>query len=167
MKHLKFKKGKILTIVLFMFYTSFIHGQTLVTITYVNDSNYIYSLSPSGKLWFSSTELIINTSDTNSPIYIPILEIRKITFNDNDPNTESNQIVKNNETISIYPNPTNDYFDIVAPNYSKLKISIFDTNGAMLISEIYENEKRVDVSNLSKGIYIVVVNNQSFKLIKQ
>lgn len=59
------------------------------------------------------------------------------------------------------------YFDIVAPNYSKLKISIFDTNGAMLISEIYENEKRVDVSNLSKGIYIVVVNNQSFKLIKQ
>lgn len=166
MKYLKHQKNKALVGALFLFSAGWAHGQTDVKVTLLNNTEQVYSVEASGKLWFSNSNLIINANDVAAQITIPLSDIRIITFDDNT-TTGISETIKNKETVSIFPNPASDYFDIIASNSTKLNVRIFNTNGAQVASGIYESGKRVDVSRLSAGIYVVVVNNQSFKLIKQ
>ena len=71
----------------------------------------------------------------------------------------------------LYPNPASDFFQIDFDN-EKLTINIYDILGKKVINRIITKEKpRVQISHLSKGIYIVEINDngnlQSFKLIKK
>ena len=74
------------------------------------------------------------------------------------------------ETFKMYPNPTNKntlYFK----NTKDINISIYNALGQIVKSEnISENKNNIDISNLSKGIFIIKINfggtNISKKLIK-
>ncbi len=66
----------------------------------------------------------------------------------------------NNNTLSIFPNPTSQFFQI---DYNEpLDLSIFDLNGQELFSTKYHAQKRVDVSWLSQGLYLVKMGSQHF-----
>jgi len=67
-------------------------------------------------------------------------------------------------TINIYPNPVNDEFRIT--NITGLsKMSIFDLNGQILLSQMVYNKEAVSISSFSKGLYIVriVSDNHLFQ----
>lgn len=84
----------------------------------------------------------------------------------NQASTLSNQdlIVKNN--FKLFPNPTNNYFSITIPTES---ISVFDITGKLVkkFKGTFEAHYQFDVSNLSKGIYIVKINNNQLTTPKQ
>ena len=67
------------------------------------------------------------------------------------------------EEIFIYPNPSNDYINI---NYDEeiLKLQIINMNGEKI--NIKPSNSSIDVSFLSKGIYILNFNNNFIKFIK-
>jgi hypothetical protein len=76
--------------------------------------------------------------------------------------------------INIYPNPSNDYVNIEVDftNASELDIKVIDLLGKI----IYKNNSgtkaiqftdRIDVSKLAIGTYIIYVNNEAHKFIKQ
>ena len=68
-----------------------------------------------------------------------------------------------NEEIFIYPNPSNDYIDI--NNAEEIwKLQIINMNGEKI--DIKPSGSRIDVSFLSKGIYILNFNNNFIKFVK-
>ncbi|MFC4162038.1 T9SS type A sorting domain-containing protein [Epilithonimonas zeae] len=77
-----------------------------------------------------------------------------------------------NSKISIYPNPTQDYFEFKGLSGTKIvSTNIYSSNGS-LVKTINSNESKVDVSHLKSGVYIVqtiTANGNTFtnKLIKK
>lgn len=63
--------------------------------------------------------------------------------------------------INIYPNPANNVVNVKIDNYeTDDMITITDVSGRTLIAETVTNdEMKVDVSNLSKGLYIIKVGD--------
>tara|TARA_B100000073_G_scaffold60621_1_gene44931 strand:+ start:124 stop:462 length:339 start_codon:yes stop_codon:yes gene_type:complete len=68
-----------------------------------------------------------------------------------------------NEEIIIYPNPSNDYINI---NYDEeiLKLQIINMKGEKI--DIEPSINAIDISFLSKGIYILNFNNHFIKFVK-
>ena len=68
--------------------------------------------------------------------------------------------------FSLFPNPTNGYFQIKGLN-KKTKLSIIDATGkSVLEKEVTPNEE-ISTDKLSKGLYFVKVGNSTLKLIKK
>jgi len=66
---------------------------------------------------------------------------------------------------SIFPNPFNNY--VVIRNYDfPIFVEIFDTYGQKLM-ESNVNEEILDLNYLKKGIYILKINDDYFKIMKQ
>jgi len=76
-------------------------------------------------------------------------------------------VVNNSNKIKVYPNPVVDELNI-SLNAPVSKISIYNSTGQKLIERsTKENVARINVSNLTQGIYFVQVNNEkSVKFIK-
>ena len=69
----------------------------------------------------------------------------------------------------LYPNPTRELINIKHPNTIK-KIKIYNTLGKLI--NIKTREDRIDLSDLSQGVYLIrLINNsgksQNFKIIKE
>lgn len=95
---------------------------------------------------------IIEDQNSISDICIDNLNITDNRFND----------------IIAYPNPVNDYVNIVSQLYIN-KISIFDIEGKL--KNEYENTRLIDLSNYDSGTYIMYLEYDDFrkaiKLIKK
>jgi len=77
----------------------------------------------------------------------------------------------NNETITIFPNPSSSFINIKSLNYPIDAISIYNLQGA-LIKTLSPNSasSSINIENLSDGIYVINVQNlkqtKNFKFIK-
>ena len=71
------------------------------------------------------------------------------------------------ESLKIYPNPANDFIQIemVNLNQKEFSFTITDFNGRTLIQS--KNEKRIDVSKLSSGIYLGTMMVEDQKVTKK
>jgi ELWxxDGT repeat protein len=75
------------------------------------------------------------------------------------------------ENHKIYPNPTSNFLNIEMEHTANFKIEIYDVLGKKVAS--FLNQKKVDISDLNNGMYIVRTINlendlsQSQKIIKQ
>jgi dienelactone hydrolase len=74
-------------------------------------------------------------------------------------------VQENNVAISIYPNPTQDMVYVnVATNVS---YEVYSTIGQELLKgKLNENNKQIDLSNFSEGIYYVRIENETIKILK-
>ena len=72
----------------------------------------------------------------------------------------SNSIVTIDNSVGIYPNPTNDFVNIKA-NSSINSVEIFDVQGRIIQKKItnVENET-IDVSGLTNGIYFMMIKTE-------
>lgn len=79
-----------------------------------------------------------------------------------------------NVSFSVYPNPTTDFLKINLGNYTfeNLIYQLFDANGKLLeTNTINKNETNVEMSNNSRGMYLLkIINNnkelKTFRIIK-
>ena len=68
--------------------------------------------------------------------------------------------IKNNSGIIIYPNPINDRFNILLPDFAKnVEVKIYTPEGKILLQKDYSNTNEIDLASLSllKGIYFVQI----------
>ena len=69
-------------------------------------------------------------------------------------------------TIYIYPNPTHDM--LIISNANADNAYIFDLNGRLLqTAALQDGNASVNVSSLPNGEYLILLNTQTFKFIKQ
>ena len=71
--------------------------------------------------------------------------------------------------ISVVPNPTNNFAIITSENLPIQKITIYSTDGKLIYSKKIENllQYDVDVSNYSKGIYILSIETNNGNIISE
>jgi len=156
---------------------SIIWNEDIIT-WYVDDIE-LFSLNPSS-FWsipsqsgwpFNSNEwyLMINLAITSSgpdantvfPNQIEIDYVR--VYQDNIMN--SSYIDAKNKYL-VYPNPANDILTIEGNDVNNIKI--FNIQGDIVLSNNINNNKKVDVSILNKGIYLIELeNNLGFKINKK
>lgn len=77
---------------------------------------------------------------------------------------------KNNANLSVFPNPSNGDVNIkFNASKEKSKIEVFDIQGRLVLEndedrEIGLNKTKLNLEDLSSGIYIVRVENKTFKI---
>jgi hypothetical protein len=69
--------------------------------------------------------------------------------------------------IGAYPNPGQDFVKLRTNLPTKADVTVYDTNSKVWLRESFndETEKTLDVRSLPRGLYIVKVNENRFKLI--
>jgi len=76
-----------------------------------------------------------------------------------------------NSTVKLYPNPNNGVFYIDIQGMEHANITILNSIGSIVYSKnnvIIDNSmKRIDLSNESEGIYMIVVENDNQRIIKK
>lgn len=66
------------------------------------------------------------------------------------------------ESLSVYPNPTNNQFFIDANTYEKLNVDLYDLNGRQILSRTVHDKSTVDVKDLENGIYTITIRSANF-----
>ena len=125
-------------------------AQALSTIGYVkvtSDSLFVYSHS----------DMLLGKN--------AIKDIRSIRYGEKSEIPTSIDDV-NATTCRIYPNPTQDV--LIIDNSDADKALIFDLNGRLLqTTPLYGEKATINVTALPKGEYLLLLNTQTFKFIKQ
>ena len=70
---------------------------------------------------------------------------------------------KGSQTISVWPNPSTDWFEIGCDN--NLSAKLYDIKGNVIIDNIEAN-KRIAVSSIPRGIYLLCLGNENVPTIK-
>jgi hypothetical protein len=100
--------------------------------------------------------------------FLVLHPILKVT-GERKPEKKPEVLLKNNDitsnlNISIYPNPSNDYINIILPENvtGKFEYSIFDVSGKQIMQGNMNPKYRIDISTFSTGVYIVKVANEEY-----
>ena len=123
--------------------------QALSTIGYVK-------VTPDSLFIYSHSDILLGKNAIKDVRYIRYGELVEATSIDN----------ANVSTCHIYPNPTQDM--LIVGNSNADKALIFDLNGRLLQTfSLYGEKATINVTALPKGEYILLLNTQTFKFIKQ
>ena len=140
-------------------------GQTIhttnVTVVYSNNQS-DDTFENVTQFSFSGDNLVINQNGNETIIARSI--IRKLTLQ--DVATSSIETYDENAKIFIYPNPTSDKLNMSSETEQQVLVSIFSLNGQRLMQRQMSTSESIDVSSLSKGIYIIKINETSYKFSK-
>ena len=149
------------------------------TITWYVDEIELFSLNPSSywsipsqsawpfnaNEWYLMINLAITQAGPNSNTVFPNqMEIDYVrVYQENL--TNSINIDDKNKYI-VFPNPANDVLTIQGKNVSRIKI--FNIHGNIVLSKNVNNNKKVDISILNKGMYLVELEDYfGFKINKK
>ncbi|MBO4645343.1 MAG: T9SS type A sorting domain-containing protein [Bacteroidales bacterium] len=136
---------------------------------YTTDITVVYANSQSEdqfegvtKFYFSNGNLVLDQSGTLTTI--PFSTVHKLLLQSNQqPGIESYDLTA---PIIIYPNPTSDRLYFVAEREQQVDVQIYSMDGKLLQKESMSTESSIDVSRLSKGMYIIRINEQAYKFSK-
>lgn len=107
---------------------------------YSNQKNPVHHYSSTG----SYTATLTATNKSGKSIASNIVEVitQSITSN-------------NEQTLSVYPNPTSGIFNITIPNQTEIQLQIFDMFGRMVFYHHNITSSKFDMRNLAKGMYLI------------
>ena len=149
------------------------------TITWYVDEIELFSLNPSSywsipsqsawpfnaNEWYLMINLAITQAGPNSNTVFPNqMEIDYVRVYQENLTNSINIDDKNKYTV--FPNPANDVLTIQGKNVSSIKI--FNIHGNIVLSKNVNNNKKVDISILNKGMYLVELEDYfGFKINKK
>ena len=116
------------------------------------------------KDWYSDSSYYLKNNDTIWLLGFSFFSYSEVGIDDN-----SLQQTKN---ISVYPNPANDQVNIRINDWTSAKtgVKIFDVRGSLIFEKqfINQNEFRIDIADLQKGVYILRIkqDDEFFKSIR-
>lgn len=123
----------------------------------IDHNIHIFKSEDGGETWFLVHLEYIPDSDGALDMYLYDNKLVLLTLKNGVYSIDTTLLSKDqfniNESISIFPNPTNDVLHINYINLIK-HVSIYDTSGRLVYSNnINKNETSINVAYLSKGIY--------------
>ena len=135
-------------------------AQTLVTLTFHNGSSQEIEVSASGKIYFSDNYMYINNG-TTVPFSFAVENIRNMTFTE----VLGVQDIKT-ETFAVYPNPVRNEFYIQGNDAQTYHYALYALDGRLLRNGIGQDITLLSMDELAAGLYILKINNTSFKINK-
>ncbi len=154
---------KKLILILFSIFSLPIYADHYLVIELNDPKQHSYSLEDKPVITFDNNILLIKTDKIE--LDYPISNIIKYYFTQKG-DTGINNI--NGDTNNIHFNYTNNDFILIEGIASEDKVGVYEINGksCLVDIEIDDNNVRVELKKLPKGIYLIKVNNHSFKLIR-
>jgi beta-glucanase (GH16 family) len=140
------------------------------TITWYVDEIELFSLNPSSywsipsqstwpfnaNEWYIMINLAITQAGPNSNTVFPNqMEIDYVRVYQE--NLTSVNVVSKDNTIA-FPNPVSNYFSVNSQEYTNLKLYNFE--GKLLLARDNASDKRIDVSDIYNGIYLLELENK-------
>ena len=95
--------------------------------------------------------------------YYPTLNLQALSEEDNVLDVQ----------LRVFPNPTTQSIYVMHPDMNSFGITIVDLNGKQLYSGTINKDRPLDVSNFTKGMYLVTIENRetnkktTYKIIKK
>ena len=95
--------------------------------------------------------------------YYPTLNLQALSEEDNVLDVQ----------LRVFPNPTTQSIYVMHPDMNSFGITIVDLNGKQLYSGNINKDRPLDVSNFTKGMYLVTIENRetnkktTYKIIKK
>lgn len=74
-------------------------------------------------------------------------------------NTTDIHTALNNNSLSVYPNPTNGAFQITSNTTDKLSVELYDVNGRHVFSNVVVGTADINANSLDNGIYTLTIKN--------
>lgn len=142
-------------------------AQTTLKVSYYTGSTQDYTITTSGKLYFSGNNLLVKTSASATDVSIPTGIIKKITFSSSVLAVQETGTGTDNDLIKLYPNPSAEFIRITSDKKEALKVKIFSAEGRLVLNGTFQHGEDIDISSLKTGFYLVQVNNNTIKLIKK
>ena len=72
--------------------------------------------------------------------------------------------IQNQESIQVYPNPSNGLVTIAYSNYAgKMSIQLVDLNGRIVYNDLdssFNGSKEINIANLNAGVYILKIDTE-------
>ena len=135
-------------------------AQTLVTLTFYSGSSQEIEVSASGKIYFSDNYMYIDDG-TTVPFSFAVENIRNMTFTE----VLGVQDIKT-ETFMVYPNPVRNEFYIQGNDAQTYHYALYALDGRLLRNGIGQDITLVSMAEFASGLYILKINNTSFKINK-
>lgn len=93
--------------------------------------------------------------------------VRTIYFQSFTTGTED-YTLDNNQEVSVHPNPATDKIYIKNAPEAAFTVAIYRIDGALIFQQqIYSSNQSIDISSLTNGLYLLRIDNQALKFIKQ
>ncbi len=129
-------------------------------------------LSLYSKIVFRNDSIIIYNSNRDIILQKPLNEVRVLVFEDVENGTPTPSDVEqetfSDYTLKFYPNPAT--YSVRVTNYEPIQsIQVYSLSGQLMTVgvAIDGSTAQVNVSSLTTGQYIILVNQTAVKLIKQ
>jgi hypothetical protein len=116
-------------------------------------------------------------NDNNVRLYFGIgrflgkFYIDNISLTQIEPVTGNQEISINENTFSIYPNPTNSAFTVNLSNFSKLKeqqLELLTLDGKLIYqTKLLDMETEINPGQMKPGIYLVKVRSEKTSFVKK
>lgn len=68
--------------------------------------------------------------------------------------------------MTLLPNPAHDYIRINSTNTERLQVKIYSLTGRLMSTGNYAPGEQIPISKLTPGMYMAVINDKAYKLIK-
>lgn len=129
----------------------------------VGENSSKFALTDIASLKFSDGKLLVYTNSTESPAAeFNLADIKSLTFDDNgtqgiEATTEGNKtfsVVFSNGLLS-------------ATGLSNARMSVYDLSGKRIVGISSWDGSAVSLQNVNNGVYVLTINNQTFKFIKK
>jgi len=142
-----------------------ISAQTSMIVKLGNATYKGTTLSIVNKITFPTGTMLVSKTDATNDSYL-LADIARINFG---LFSGINSVSENSVTIAVYPNPANSFICIKnLPDAASYNICIFNMDGRRLVlKHLSSNSEGINVSSLSKGIYLLNVNGCILKFCKQ
>jgi len=143
---------------------SYAQAQNSLIVKFKDSSQSGTLISTLDRITFSGGNLILKKKDTSLGSLL-LSEIDKLSFGV----FSGVPVISTDATsVQVYPSPATNYIRLKNAPYGEVHITVFRLDGGILINKILsDGTERIDISNLSKGIYLLKVNNKTLKFTKQ
>lgn len=92
--------------------------------------------------------------------------VAKFYFETAEPNAVNELSAKDETRLAV----NEDYILVTSPNFLPMPVHVYSLSGAQMpaaVSRVSENSVKIPVAGLASGVYIITLNNQSFKFLKK
>jgi len=123
------------------------------------NQDHVY-IDAQSKVWFNYE---IANAPKSSPVHNNYIAKDVV---DNNPNSKSESIHVNGDKVTIFPNPASDY--VYVTNAEEGNVTIYDAQGKLYLNKNVSNlVEKIDLTNYSKGIYIMSIKTNKETLTKR
>ncbi len=144
--------------------THLLQAQNNLIVKFKSGTQSVSLLSTVDRITFSGGNILLKKTDTSTSSLL-LSDISRLTFG---LYSAVNEITADPIGLAIYPSPATRYINLLNAPQGEIKIMIFGLDGTTLMNKkLNSGMRQVDISDLGKGLYLLKVNNTTFKFVKQ